>query len=555
MRKYQTSLFIFSILSCIGLAVLLTHTSPTQATSRTKAKAIAQDGTEVTFSNQVVRLMQQHCQRCHHDGGVAPFSLITYKDTLPYLEAIKFDVQTNRMPDDTSVRIDDGCSDGDTFDGPRRLTKDEVAVISAWVDAGAPEGDVRQLPPPLTFAQGEFQTNPDMVVANNKKGFSIPPGVSRDIFRNFVIPVNFEVDRFITGFEVVPGEPTDGTELDDSNNSENILVHHVLLHLDPKGQGIEQERKFQASNPGIPGPGYESITGVGFDSPLIGQWFPGSAPVVFPEGEGVRIPKGASLIMQVHYGGRTQSLDRAVTDKTKLGLRFARTPIVKERFTIQARNESFIIPAGEPAFKVVGSVVIKEPLTISATTPHAHLLAFDSFTEAILPNGERKCIVGVDWSVPKQNTYTFKKPISLPAGTEIRLTTTYDNSANSIFQPNNPPRDIPFGRAAFLEMCANTLAVTRDNQQLVASTPVIGDVKQKQASKLSVTGTQLLPGALIEVDGKFLLDSKVKTNKKGVNLVSSAKDWLTATPKGKTVNVVVVNPDGGRSSSISFTRK
>ena len=34
----------------------------------------------VTFNNQIVRIMQENCQGCHHPGEVAPFSLMSYED-------------------------------------------------------------------------------------------------------------------------------------------------------------------------------------------------------------------------------------------------------------------------------------------------------------------------------------------------------------------------------------------------------------------------------------------------------------------------------------------
>ena len=34
----------------------------------------------VTFNKQVVRILQDNCQKCHHDGGIAPFALTTYAD-------------------------------------------------------------------------------------------------------------------------------------------------------------------------------------------------------------------------------------------------------------------------------------------------------------------------------------------------------------------------------------------------------------------------------------------------------------------------------------------
>ena len=111
---------------------------------------------------------------------------------------------------------------------------------SLW---GSPEGDRADLPPQLTFTSGLVWIGgePDLVLKNAQNGFTVPPGVQRDIFRNFPVPTNFEEDRYIVGVEVRPGiDPKGGKS----------LVHHVLIQLDPAGQSLVEEKKFQDSKTG-----------------------------------------------------------------------------------------------------------------------------------------------------------------------------------------------------------------------------------------------------------------------------------------------------------------
>ena len=111
----------------------------------------SQSKADVTFSKEVVRLLQEHCQACHRDGGIGPFPLMHYDDALSHARLIKPAVVSGRMPDGASVRLDTGCTKPDTFEGRRRLTRDEIDTIVQWVDLGAPEGDPAELPPALTF--------------------------------------------------------------------------------------------------------------------------------------------------------------------------------------------------------------------------------------------------------------------------------------------------------------------------------------------------------------------------------------------------------------------
>ena len=98
-----------------------------------------------------------------------------------------------------------------------------------------------------------------------------------------------------------------------------------------------------------------------------------------------------------------------------------------------------------------------------------------------------------------------------------------------------------------------TLGLTRDKQVLTPSTPSI--VKARIVKeKLVVTGEDLRPGAFIEVDGKLLQDTKVKSHKNGKLDVSSLKEWRKALPKNGSASVVVINPDGGRSEAIKFDK-
>ena len=43
----------------------------------------------VTFSKDVLPILQKNCQSCHRPGQVAPMSLISYKDARPWAKAIK----------------------------------------------------------------------------------------------------------------------------------------------------------------------------------------------------------------------------------------------------------------------------------------------------------------------------------------------------------------------------------------------------------------------------------------------------------------------------------
>src|SRR5262245_14550685 len=290
---------------------------------------------DVTFSQEVVRLLQAHCQSCHHPGGLAPFPLLAYEDARSHARLIKAAVVSGRMPHGASVRLDTGCTKPDTFTGARRLTQDEIDTFSKWVDAGAPEGDPSELPPAITFADSEWKGGePDVIFPNTPGGFAVPPQLGRDLFRKFPIQTAFDSDRYIISFEALPGS-------DDEEQHLNRTVHHVGLWIDPACNSLQQEAEFAASNREVLGRGFEGT----LPSPntLVEMWFPGSPPLQMPDGIGIKAPRGACLVMEVHYATYKSV---PVLDKTLVGLKFATAPIQKERLGKLNRNTDFTIPAG-----------------------------------------------------------------------------------------------------------------------------------------------------------------------------------------------------------------
>lgn len=405
---------------------------------------------EVTFSNQVARLLQEHCQRCHRDSGLAPFSLESYADAEPLAAALVDAVESGRMPEDVAVRLDTGCGDEHTFEGPRRLTADEIGVLRAWVDAGAPEGDPRDLPPPKTFddeVTGWQLGEPGLVLENGTAGFAVPPALGRDVFRRFAIETSFDGDRFITAFEALPGV-SGGAHLD-------RVVHHVTLFIDPTRGSLTQQAEYQL-NPTVPGPGFEGE----FTYPvqLVGMWFPGSGPLRFAPGQGMRIPRGACLVMEVHYGAHH---DHEVLDRTLAGIHLA-SAVDVELSSSLVKNETILIPAGSTDTTIEAVRSFERPFTLYAITPHMHQLGTD-FTVAIeAPGAGPACLADVEWDFEHQGTYRLRTPRELPAGTQIRTTCRYDNSARNPNQFNDPPKDIVFGRSADHEMCQLTILTSED---------------------------------------------------------------------------------------------
>src|SRR5689334_5214479 len=103
----------------------------------------------VTFNKEVLPILQKNCQECHRPGEVAPMSLLTYKDARPWAKAIKAAVISKKMPPWFADDLPSGH-----FANDRRLNEKDIATLVSWVDAGAPEGEAKDKPAPVSFTDG-----------------------------------------------------------------------------------------------------------------------------------------------------------------------------------------------------------------------------------------------------------------------------------------------------------------------------------------------------------------------------------------------------------------
>src|SRR5689334_1860367 len=105
-------------------------------------------GQAPTFYKDVAPLFQKHCQECHRAGEAAPMPLLTYSEVRPWAKAIKQAVLSHKMPPwYADPHVGKWAND-------RSLSQAEIDTLVSWVDGGAKEGNAKQAPAPVTFAQG-----------------------------------------------------------------------------------------------------------------------------------------------------------------------------------------------------------------------------------------------------------------------------------------------------------------------------------------------------------------------------------------------------------------
>ena len=384
-----------------------------------------------TFSNEVVRILQQNCQTCHREGDIAPFPLMTYADAKPRASLIKFMTETRQMPPWKPV---DGCGD---FRDERRLSDADIDTIRKWVAAGAPEGNPAQLPPPREFPSDWALGEPDLTLAVSEP-FSPPP--HGDTYRCFTLPTNLVADKWVSAVDTHPGERS--------------IVHHVLTFIDTTGASV-------ALDEADPGPGYTCFGGPGFSTVgTLGGWAPGSRPLELPENTAFALPAASRVVLQVHYHPHH---GQAMSDRTQFGIYFSDDQSPTEMRILPLINDTFTIPPHDANYRVDAQFpfAIPFPLKIWLIAPHMHLLGRKMTVQMTPASGDPTCLITIDdWDFNWQGSYRYVEPVAVPAGARLSLSAYYDNSSTNPRNPNDPPKAVSWGEATTDEMCLAFLGVT-----------------------------------------------------------------------------------------------
>jgi hypothetical protein len=391
-------------------------------------EAMSQD---VTYHSDIVPILQKHCQTCHRPNRIGPIPLMSYENVADIAPLIAEVTKLRTMPPWGAVE------NYGEFKNKRVMTQAEIDTIARWVEQGTPAGNPSDEPPPVDFPDDWLLGDPDVVV--DPGGDFKVRGRGRDFFRSFVLPFSPEEDMWISAIEFIP----DAKE----------VVHHVGFYLDIEGISLKLDRE-------SPGLGFSGTMGFDYDR-IIDLWTPGGTPHVLEPGLGWLMPAGSHIVMDIHYApdGTTR------TDRSQVGIYFAKERVKKEVYLGVAGNTTFEIPAGAENYSIDAKKTIRSDIHILSCWPHMHYLGKEMKVFARLPDGEIEPIV---W-VPKydfhwQQIYELAEPLSLPKGSQINLVAVYDNSTNNPENPYKKPRDIRFGQRANDEMCYFYYYYTKDEE-------------------------------------------------------------------------------------------
>jgi mono/diheme cytochrome c family protein len=363
-------------------------------------------GAAPTFSKDVAPIFNKSCVECHRPTMFAPMSLTTFDAARPWAKSIKQRVVSRAMP---PWGADPAHG---TFKNDPRLTEKEIETIVAWVDAGAPKGDDKDLPAAPKFADGWTIGKPDAIFTMDEE-FTIPADGAVP-YKYFKAPTGLTEDKWIQAIEIHPGA--------------RAQVHHVIAFTQPAGS--------------VPKPGGE------LGPTNIGGITPNKPGLVFEPGVARLLRGNSDIVMQIHY--TTNGTE--AKDRTTIGVIYAKQPPTKMVAGGMAINPRFVIPAGDGNAEVRATTPLNRDTLVTAFTPHMHVRGKDMTYIAHYPDGTDETLL----SVPKydfnwQITYELAKPKLLPKGTRLEVIAHYDNSTGNKFNPD-PTKDVRWGDQTWEEM-------------------------------------------------------------------------------------------------------
>ncbi len=183
----------------------------------------------MSFNRDIAPIVDKHCVACHRPGGIGPFSLISYTEVRSHASQIATVTKQRYMPP-WPPQAGYG-----NFADERRLNDEEIRLLAAWANTGAPEGPPATRPTPPRFKDGWQLGTPDLIL-RMPEPYIIPPD-GTDVFRNFVLPTDLTGTKYITAAEL---------RMDNTR-----VVHHANIVLD-RARSLRQRDK-QDGQPGFPG--------------------------------------------------------------------------------------------------------------------------------------------------------------------------------------------------------------------------------------------------------------------------------------------------------------
>jgi hypothetical protein len=359
-----------------------------------------------TFTKDIAPIFQEKCEACHRPDSIAPMSLKTYAETRPWVRSIRSRVESHNMPPwqiDKTVGVQ-------KFKNDRSLTEDQVSTILKWVDAGAPQGDPKDMPAAKTwpddqgwnFAPLFGQKEPDMIVKSEP--FTMP-AVSQDAWDKRITPSGISEARWVRAIEIRP-----------VTIKGRRITHHAIAYL-------EQEEP-NAAPSFLPTPFME--------------WAVGKQGEMLRPDTGKLLLPGSKFHWDIHYSQAGEE----ITSQVEMGIYFyPKGQDPKFRTTLS------LVPAALGTMDIrpntlsmaEGFFTLRDNARIESFQPHMHLRGKAMQVSALLPTGQQQVISYVNnFDFNWMTSYLYADDVAplLPKGTILKVTAWHDNTSAKKSNPD-----------------------------------------------------------------------------------------------------------------------
>lgn len=345
--------------------------------------------TSITFDREISRILTRKCVSCHSGGSLA-FPLTTYEETRPWARAIQEEVLSRSMPPWRAV------SGYGSFVNDGGLTRRELQTFVDWVEGGGPRNRDQKVigsigdstapqDKPLTRDFDRWQLGRPNLVRGLEAAAVTPPSRANFVTRT-IVDLELNSDRRIRALEFRPGD--------------RRALRAAYFWLEETGQ-------------------------------WLASWTPWHTGTNLPGDVAYLLPAGSRIVAELHHGSAGDLQHSSGTEQTQDGGQIAlydaagRPARCPSDFILRAEGE---VPPHATNEKFQASMTLSDETTLLTLIPELHAGASWLEVRAQKPDGAVQVLLLLrdilhDWPTP----YILDAPLSLPQGTELSVTTYYNN--------------------------------------------------------------------------------------------------------------------------------
>lgn len=388
-----------------------------------------------------------------------------------------------------------GTDDGDVTAAPEAPTTavaGEPTSTPSAVETADAHHDAPDPGPLLPLRQGEDRVTMTMPTTYTP---SSPTGVGTDDYRCFLLDPQLARDSYLTGTNVVPGNPD--------------VVHHVILfRVSPDQVAEAEDMDAQSDEQGwtcFGGTGLAGDFGNIDDANWLGAWAPGGEETMTRKGFGTDLPKGSRIVMQVHYNllaGASPDMSstqlRIMAKKpgiTRLHTFLMPAPVempcrpgrsdgpLCDRDAAIADEQARIGPSGGGTANVLHLLCGTEPkpsdtsscvrtlgraMTVYGVAGHMHLLGRRITIETNPGTPDARTVLDIKpWNFDDQGSQPIE-PVRLEPFDTIKVTCEHAQWLRDklpAFETQREDKYVVWGEGTTDEMCLGMLSVAFDDEQ------------------------------------------------------------------------------------------